>query len=443
MPVAGRQGANVEPEPAGHGRAHGVQGPTLALDGAGGDDLLRCAPAAWRSRCASPSSAMRPPACPARMHLGPVARPAQQHQSGGAANPATARCNGVCGWGGERACGDYALIHRFMCGEYCRRAAARPWRDCYFGQLFAHIPRGLVANLAPKPAVDIAPTAAAPRRPATSRRRLNGSQVGFTNRPPRRTLLAAQPTTNSHAAFQPQRRPARCTDPRRPSVVGLAPGAGRPGGAAPGGCAGRYRPGAWRTEKKHSRLLRSLRAFLVARSRFAEPAGAVARPRRSPVRGARGRAGYLCLPRPHAAAGLRVWEVDHPATQAYKREQLAAAGIAVPDSTAYVPIDFRASLWLRNCSAMVSMRSSPASFPGWGQRVPGACHRARHAALGGHRHTTGLRYRHGLHAAHGPAALANARGAGRAGWRGRSRRALAGFFDPLCWRSLCAPWVPP
>ena len=36
-----------------------------------------------------------------------------------------------------------------------------------------------------------------------------------------------------------------------------------------------------------------------------------------------------------------MWEVDHPATQAYKREQLATAGIAVPDNTTYVPIDFR------------------------------------------------------------------------------------------------------
>ena len=94
--------------------------------------------------------------------------------------------------------------------------------------------------------------------------------------------------------------------------------------------------------KKHSRLLRSLRAFLVARSRFAEDQLA-----QSLARGVRQ---YVVLGagldtfayrNPHAAAGLRVWEVDHPATQAYKREQLAAAGIAVPDSTAYVPIDFR------------------------------------------------------------------------------------------------------
>src|SRR4029453_10422383 len=41
---------------------------------------------------------------------------------------------------------------------------------------------------------------------------------------------------------------------------------------------------------------------------------------------------------PHPA--LRVFEVDHPATQAWKRERLASSGIAVPSSLAFVPIDF-------------------------------------------------------------------------------------------------------
>jgi len=41
---------------------------------------------------------------------------------------------------------------------------------------------------------------------------------------------------------------------------------------------------------------------------------------------------------PHA--GLRVFEVDHPATQAWKREQLQAAEIAIPAFLTFVPIDF-------------------------------------------------------------------------------------------------------
>ncbi|MGD0570758.1 MAG: class I SAM-dependent methyltransferase [Candidatus Sulfotelmatobacter sp.] len=41
---------------------------------------------------------------------------------------------------------------------------------------------------------------------------------------------------------------------------------------------------------------------------------------------------------PHS--GLRVFEVDHPATQAWKRECLQAAAIAIPTSLTFVPIDF-------------------------------------------------------------------------------------------------------
>jgi len=38
--------------------------------------------------------------------------------------------------------------------------------------------------------------------------------------------------------------------------------------------------------------------------------------------------------------GLRVFEVDHPATQAWKRGQLEAAGISIPPTLTFVPIDF-------------------------------------------------------------------------------------------------------
>ena len=41
---------------------------------------------------------------------------------------------------------------------------------------------------------------------------------------------------------------------------------------------------------------------------------------------------------------LRVFEVDHPATQAAKRERLAHAGIDVPPGVAFVPIDFATTL---------------------------------------------------------------------------------------------------
>jgi len=42
----------------------------------------------------------------------------------------------------------------------------------------------------------------------------------------------------------------------------------------------------------------------------------------------------------NAHSRLRVFEVDHPATQAWKRKQLDAAGIAIPSSLTFVPTDF-------------------------------------------------------------------------------------------------------
>jgi len=38
--------------------------------------------------------------------------------------------------------------------------------------------------------------------------------------------------------------------------------------------------------------------------------------------------------------GLRVFEVDHPSTQAWKRERLAAQAIGVPSSMRFVAVDF-------------------------------------------------------------------------------------------------------
>ena len=37
---------------------------------------------------------------------------------------------------------------------------------------------------------------------------------------------------------------------------------------------------------------------------------------------------------------LRIWEVDHPATQAWKRQRLEEAAIAIPGNLTFAPIDF-------------------------------------------------------------------------------------------------------
>ncbi|MGY2702399.1 class I SAM-dependent methyltransferase [Nocardioides sp. HB32] len=82
-----------------------------------------------------------------------------------------------------------------------------------------------------------------------------------------------------------------------------------------------------------------LRLFIAVRHRFAEDslAAAVARgTRQLVVLGA----GLDTFPYRNPFPGTRVFEVDFPATGAWKRERLAAAGIAVPDNVTYVGVDF-------------------------------------------------------------------------------------------------------
>src|SRR5689334_8184254 len=73
-----------------------------------------------------------------------------------------------------------------------------------------------------------------------------------------------------------------------------------------------------------------LRLFIAARARLAEDtlAAAIARGTRQLVVLGAGLDTYAY--RAPLAGGLRVFEVDHPATQAWKRSLLEAAGIAIP-----------------------------------------------------------------------------------------------------------------
>ncbi len=82
-----------------------------------------------------------------------------------------------------------------------------------------------------------------------------------------------------------------------------------------------------------------MRWFVCARSRFAEQVLAdsvAAGVDQLVVLGA----GLDTFAYRNPYAGLRVVEVDHPATQAWKRERLAAAGIDVPPDVAHAPVDF-------------------------------------------------------------------------------------------------------
>lgn len=87
------------------------------------------------------------------------------------------------------------------------------------------------------------------------------------------------------------------------------------------------------------RVTRSgLRALLVVRSRYAEDclADAYARGIRQYVLVG---AGLDTFAYRNPFPELRVFEVDHPASQADKRRRLADAGITVPASVTYVPVD--------------------------------------------------------------------------------------------------------
>jgi methyltransferase (TIGR00027 family) len=87
--------------------------------------------------------------------------------------------------------------------------------------------------------------------------------------------------------------------------------------------------------------VRQMRAFITARSRYAEDQLARAI--------AAGTAQYVILGagldtlayrRCYSGTELQVFEVDHPDTQAWKRRRLAEAAIPVPSNVSFVPFDF-------------------------------------------------------------------------------------------------------
>jgi methyltransferase (TIGR00027 family) len=92
----------------------------------------------------------------------------------------------------------------------------------------------------------------------------------------------------------------------------------------------------WRFQKS-----RFLRAFIVLRSRYAEDelARAIQRGVRQYVILGAGldTFGYR---NPYPGSRLRVFEVDHPATQSWKRVRLREAEIAIPESLTFASVDF-------------------------------------------------------------------------------------------------------
>jgi len=105
------------------------------------------------------------------------------------------------------------------------------------------------------------------------------------------------------------------------------------------------------------------RLFTAARSRIAEDAlskaveGGI---RQIVILGAG--LDTFALRNPHRALEIRIYEVDHPATQAWKLEHLAEAQIALPPWLIFVPIDFECDDMGEKLAAAGFQRNSPAFF---------------------------------------------------------------------------------
>jgi methyltransferase (TIGR00027 family) len=106
---------------------------------------------------------------------------------------------------------------------------------------------------------------------------------------------------------------------------------------------------------------RSMRLFIAARSRFSEDtmAACVARGTRQVVILGAG-LDTFSLRNPHA--DVSVFEIDYPATQAWKRERLAQAGLELPASLIFAPVDFERQSLAEGLAAAGFRSDRPAYF---------------------------------------------------------------------------------
>ncbi|MFF0632186.1 class I SAM-dependent methyltransferase [Nocardia sp. NPDC004151] len=175
------------------------------------------------------------------------------------------------------------------------------------------------------------------------------------NEGPSRTALV---TAYARAYHQIADRPRILTDPLAARLVGVSvdeltefgqPAPDHPGAEADSGI---LRLGV---------SDRPRRLFFAARSRFAEDrvAEAVAAGVRQVVILGAG-LDTFAYRNPHPR--LRVFEVDHPATQAWKRQRLAASGIDLPEPLTFVPVDFETDSLATRLETAGFVRTDPAVF---------------------------------------------------------------------------------
>ncbi|GAA4855959.1 class I SAM-dependent methyltransferase [Saccharopolyspora rosea] len=106
---------------------------------------------------------------------------------------------------------------------------------------------------------------------------------------------------------------------------------------------------------------RPRRLFFAARARFAEDAATAAIAagvRQVVILGA----GLDTFAYRNPLPDLRVFEVDHPATQTWKRERLATSGINFPETLTFVPVDFETQSLAAGLESAGFKRTDPAVF---------------------------------------------------------------------------------
>ena len=154
----------------------------------------------------------------------------------------------------------------------------------------------------------------------------------------------AQRVAIRRAAHQLLDRPKVLDDPLALAIIG-----------APAAEQLRLRP------KEDPTFSRAFRAFMVARSRHAEDElsrALAAGVNQYVVLGA----GLDTFAYRNPYPGLRIFEVDHPATQSWKRHRLQATNIPIPPSLTFVPIDFEQQTLAGGLQESGFRRDAPAFF---------------------------------------------------------------------------------
>jgi methyltransferase (TIGR00027 family) len=124
-----------------------------------------------------------------------------------------------------------------------------------------------------------------------------------------------------------------------------------------------------------------MRWFIASRSRVAEDALTIAVNAGATQLVVLGAGLDTLAYRTQHAGRLRIFEVDHPATQARKREMLAAAAIAVPETLSFVAVDFEREKLSERLQA-AGFKSAERSFFSWLGVVPYLTEAAIYSTLG-------------------------------------------------------------